>query len=89
MITNAEEWKQFEDNYNANQKIDFYKNLETFNKMLELAIELKVFPKKNPLEGIEYKIHLARILNGYPNFEIETIREELKKEFPEYNILNN
>lgn len=65
MITNPEIWKQFEDDFNANQKVDFVKNLETFQKMLELARELKVFPRKDPLEGIETKILLAKILNSH------------------------
>ncbi len=54
--------------------------------MLELARELKVFPRKDPLEGIEYKIRLARILNGHPNIDIEIIKEELKQYFTEYPI---
>ncbi|TAL67335.1 MAG: hypothetical protein EPN82_15290 [Bacteroidetes bacterium] len=65
MIINPEKWKQFEDDYNANHKIDFSKNLEIFEKMLEMARELKVFPRKDPLEGLEHKIRLAKILNSH------------------------
>ena len=65
MITNPEEWMKFEDDFNANNKIDFVKKIEMFEKMEELARELKTFPRKNPLEGIEHKILLAKILNSH------------------------
>ncbi len=42
---------------------DYFKNLRLFEALYREAKALGVFPLKDPLEGIENDIHLARILN--------------------------
>jgi hypothetical protein len=53
----------FEKEQIQNSKPDFFKNLRIFEALYEEAKQLGVFPLKNPLEGIEVDIGLAKVLN--------------------------
>jgi len=63
MIRNQKLLEKFETKLISSQKSSYEENLKIFESMWNFACELKVFPPKNPMEGIEKDIKLARILN--------------------------
>ena len=63
MIKNIKRWEEWEAEYIASQKPDYWKNLELYESMWEYACFLGVLPLKDPLEGIEEKIEFARRMN--------------------------
>lgn len=46
-----------------NSQPDYFRNLQLFEALYHEARALGVFPLKDPLEGIENDIKLARVLN--------------------------
>ena len=64
MIIRTEELQDFENDQIRLEKADLLKNLEIVEAMYELAVTLGAFPLKNPLEGIENKIWLAKVINS-------------------------
>ncbi len=56
----------FERQLISDEAVDFYKNLEIYEAMWLEAVELGIFPLKDPLDGVEDDIHLARVLNQQP-----------------------
>lgn len=62
MITNIKIWEEFEKNLLRNSKPDYQKNLKIFQQLYEESKLLKVFPPKNPLEGFESEINIAKVL---------------------------
>lgn len=72
MIKNSEMFKNFEDDFFKNQgKLSYSQSLKLFTAMWQEAITLGVFPPREPLEGIEADIKIAKVLNSC-----------LKKSFP-------
>ena len=63
MIKDVEYLAAFEREYTASQPNDLEKNLELFEAMWQEAKALGVIPLKDPLEGIEVDIRIAKILN--------------------------
>jgi len=53
----------FEKEQARKSKPDFFKNLRIFEALFEEAKQLGVFPLKDPLEGIDVDIRLAKVLN--------------------------
>jgi hypothetical protein len=64
MIKNNKDFAKFERNLIRKEKVDYKRNLKLVDAMYREAVALGVFPPKNPLEGIETKIKLARVLNS-------------------------
>ena len=64
MIKDYKYLKKFEDNLIKKDKLSYEQKLKIFEAMWEEAITLGVFPLKNPLEGIEIDIQIARIVNS-------------------------
>lgn len=64
MIKDKKLLEQFEKNLQRKEKADYLRNLQILEYMLEEAIYLKVFPPKDPLEGIEVDIRIASIINS-------------------------
>ncbi|MCD6121258.1 MAG: hypothetical protein J7K04_05425 [Spirochaetales bacterium] len=65
MIKNPAAIKKLEDEFIKKEgKIPFEKSLEIYEAMWREAVSLGIFPPKNPLEGIEKDIKLAKILNS-------------------------
>lgn len=64
MIKDVKYWKRWEDKYQRQSVTDYQENIRIFEEMLELARNLKVFPTKDPLEGIEVDIKIAKIINS-------------------------
>lgn len=64
MIKNHNKYKEFKDTWIANEKVDFEKNQKIYEWMYNEAVELKVIPLKNPLEGIDTDIRIAKVVNS-------------------------
>lgn len=64
MIKDVAYWEAWEREYVRNQRVDFKRNLELMDAMYEHARLLGAIPPANPLEGIEVKIRLARVVNA-------------------------
>jgi hypothetical protein len=63
MIKNAKLLAEFHDQLLRKEKLDYAAALRIFEGMWEEARQLGVLPLKDPLEGIEVDIRVARILN--------------------------
>ena len=63
MIKDAKVLAEFEANEIRKEKPDYEKALRLFEGMWKEAMLLGVIPLKDPLEGIEVDIKIARILN--------------------------
>jgi len=63
MIKDSDTWEEWEKEYKRKEEVNFFKNLEIFEALYEEARALGKLPPEDPLEGIEIKIKLARILN--------------------------
>jgi len=63
MVRDKQHLEEFNKNYYSSQKSDLLKNLSILEGMWEEAKELGIFPLKDPLDGIEKNIRIARILN--------------------------
>jgi hypothetical protein len=66
MITNRSEVEEFEKELLRKEKVDFTKNLSIVNAMYNEAVALGVIPMKNPLDGLEVDIRVARVVNNVP-----------------------
>lgn len=64
MIRDADFFARWELDCIRAEPPDFHRNLAIFEAMWEEAVALGVFPPKDPLEGLEMKIHMARVLNA-------------------------
>jgi hypothetical protein len=69
MITNPDYYHAWEDQYRASAKSDYLRNLRIFEMMLEEARMLGVLPLKDPLEGMDHILRIARVINGLPSQE--------------------
>ena len=63
MVKNKEYLEAFENQLAADEKVDFSRNLEIYEAMWQHAVELGLFPLKDPYDGMEDDIRLAKILN--------------------------
>jgi len=64
MIKNPDILKTLEKNMIRSEKIDIQKNFRIFEAMYTEAVALGVFPLKDPLEGIEIDIKIAKAVNS-------------------------
>jgi len=65
MIKNPEILKKFEDNLIKNEgNIPFNQSIKLFTSMWNEGVRLGVLPPKEPLEGIEVDIRIAKVLNS-------------------------
>lgn len=64
MIKNAAVLEDFERNLKRSRKADYAQNLMIFEGMLEEAMYLKVLPLRNPLDGIEVDMRIARVISS-------------------------
>jgi hypothetical protein len=63
MIKNIEELQAFEAARTRAEKVDVEQNLRILDALYEEALMLGAFPPKDPLEGIEVKIRIAKAVN--------------------------
>jgi hypothetical protein len=64
MITNPKILHDFEMELLRREPVDYEKNMRIAEALYEEARLLGVLPSKDPLEGIEIKIRMAKALNG-------------------------
>lgn len=62
MITNNE-FKKFEMEFMKREKVDIMKNFQIVDALYNEAVALGIFPLKNPLDGLEVDIKIARMIN--------------------------
>jgi len=67
LIKNPDILEDFEKERMKKEKLTFEEALKLFEAMWEEGIHLGVLPPKDPLEGIEVDIRMARILNCLKN----------------------
>jgi len=63
MIKNPDILEQFEKERIREEKFSFREALKIFEAMWKEGVNLGVLPLKDPLEGIDVDIRIARILN--------------------------
>ena len=63
MIKNPDILEQFEKQRIRKEKLSFREALKIFEAMWKEGVNLGVLPPKDPLEGIEVDIKIARIIN--------------------------
>lgn len=65
MIKNANLLKKLEDDFIRKEGcLPYSKSLRIFESMLGEAINLKIWPPEDPMEGIDVDIRIAEILNS-------------------------
>jgi len=64
MVKNPKLLAMFEDKELRKERLSYKEALRIFEAMWREAVSLGIFPPKDPLEGIEDDIRLARILNS-------------------------
>jgi len=64
LIKDAKYFEEWERTFIASEPPDYERNLKWFESMIEHARALGAWPPSDPLEGIEVKIKVARIVNG-------------------------
>ena len=60
MIRDIKKWEQWKRDYARNTPLDVERNVRRYQALYDHARLLGVLPRKNPLEGIEFKIRVAR-----------------------------
>lgn len=63
MITNPSLWEAWETEFIRRTPVDFTRNLAVMEALREHAALLGVWGKRAPLDGLESRLELARILN--------------------------
>jgi hypothetical protein len=63
MIINSHVWDRWQDEFYRREPPRFETNMRLMEAMFEEAVEFGVLPSREPLEDIETKIRLARVLN--------------------------
>jgi hypothetical protein len=67
MIKDKIFWETWEAQYIASEPPDFMRNLRLVDAMYEHARAIGVFPLQDPLEGLDTKIRLAKVVNVRTN----------------------
>ena len=64
MVKNVSKLRKIEDDHTRRTKPDLKKNLKLLDALYEEARALSVFPLKDPLEGLEVDIRIAKAINS-------------------------
>jgi hypothetical protein len=64
VIRNCDKFEEFERELIRSRKADYQENLTIFEALYREAVSLGVLPLKDPLEGLEVDIMMARVING-------------------------
>jgi len=64
MIKDIKTWEKFEQEEIRKEKVNIKRNFRIVDALYREAVSLGVFPLKNPLEGIETKIKIAKVVNS-------------------------
>jgi hypothetical protein len=63
MIRNNE-FQRFEMEFVRKQKLDVIRNFQIEEALYQEAVALGILPLKNPLDGLEVDIEIARVINS-------------------------
>ena len=66
MVKNNPRLKEFEENYTRKGKPDILHNLQLLDQLYKEAKALSVFPLREPLDGLEIDIKIAKVINSVP-----------------------
>ena len=64
MIKNPDKFQKFENDLIRKEKVDIQRNFQIYEAMYKEAVALGALPLKDPLEGIETKIKIAKVINS-------------------------
>lgn len=64
MVKNAKKLQAFEASRVMAEKVDVEQNLRILDALYEEAVMLGALPPKDPLEGLEVKIRIAKTVNS-------------------------
>ncbi|MCX7919071.1 MAG: hypothetical protein N3A72_05575 [bacterium] len=64
MIKNTKMWEQFRRAEIRKEKVDIRRNFQIVNALYQEAKSLGILPVKDPLEGLEIKIKIAKVVNS-------------------------
>ena len=64
MIKRVRELEAFERELIAGERVDVERNFRLVEAMYDEAVALGAFPPKDPLEGIEVDIRVAKVVNA-------------------------
>jgi len=64
MVKNSKKLREFEKNFLKSQTVNIKQNFNIIEGLFREAISLGVIPIKNPLDGIEIDIKVARAINS-------------------------
>ena len=65
MIKNPDLLKKFEDEFIRNEgRLNYRQSLRLFTDMWEEGVRFGILPPKDPLEGLEVDIKIAKVLNS-------------------------
>lgn len=65
MIKNPDLLKKLDDGFSLHEgRLSYYHSIKVFTDMWNEGVKLGVLPPKEPLEGIEVDIRVAKILNS-------------------------
>ena len=60
----SNEFSKFEKEIVRKEKVDMMKNFQIIEGMYNEAVSLRLIPLKNPLEGLEVDIKIAKVINS-------------------------
>ncbi len=64
MIKNSEQLQRFERELIRKEKVNVVRNFQIVESLYNEASELGIFPLKNPLDGLETTIKIAKVVNN-------------------------
>ncbi|OGL41621.1 MAG: hypothetical protein A2043_07670 [Candidatus Schekmanbacteria bacterium GWA2_38_9] len=64
MIKNHKKLQEFERKLLKKEKVDIMQNFRIVEALYKEAVALGIFPLKNPLEGLEIDIKIAKVVNS-------------------------
>ena len=64
MIKNHKRLQEFERKLLKKEKVDIMQNFRIVEALYKEAVALGIFPLKNPLEGLEIDIKIAKVVNS-------------------------
>jgi hypothetical protein len=63
-MVRGQEFAAFERELIRREKPDLIRNLKLVEALFQEAVDLGVFPLKDPLEGLEVDIRIAKVINS-------------------------
>ena len=64
MVKDSKKLREFEKNFQISQPVNIEQNFKIVEGLYREAISLGILPLKDPLDGIENDIKLARVINS-------------------------